>query len=81
MIRTTTRVMGAILIALFGLSTVHLSAADNILPVATFGDELDSIALNTLLKTAQTHVCSLTKKLRQYPLALVTLSTMPSKPR
>ena len=50
MIRTTTRVMGAILIALFGLSTVHLSAADNILPVATFGDELDSIALNTLMQ-------------------------------
>ena len=49
MIRTTTRVLGAVLIAFLGLSTVHVSAADKILPVASFGDTLDSIALNTVM--------------------------------
>ena len=46
MIRTTTRALGAMLIAFLGLSTVHVSAADVILDEKAFGDTVDSIALN-----------------------------------
>ena len=51
MIRTTTRALGAMLIAFLGLSTVHVSAADVILKEKAFGDTVDSIALNQAVGT------------------------------
>ena len=52
MIRTTTRALGALLIAFLGLSTVHVSAqveADKVLPTVAFGQTVNSIALNTVM--------------------------------
>ena len=52
MIRTTTRALGALLIAFLGLSTVHVSAqveADAVLDTVAFGQPVDSIALNTVM--------------------------------